>query len=165
MLDGGKGHDTVSYAQAASGAGGVGVTVNLSLTSWQNTVAAGWDKLIWFENVMGSEFNDSLTGASGAKVLIGLGGNDRLTGGGGNDTFVFAPGFGKDVITDLATGPNSGPHDVIAFDHTIFADFNAVLAATVQVGANTVITADVNNTVTLTNVVAVNLHADDFNFM
>ena len=36
-LVGGLGTDTVSYANATSGANGVGVTVNLSLTSAQNT--------------------------------------------------------------------------------------------------------------------------------
>ena len=37
-LVGGLGTDTVSYANATSGANGVGVTVNLSLTKAQNTI-------------------------------------------------------------------------------------------------------------------------------
>ena len=164
VLAGGLGTDTVSYAHAASGAGGVGVTVNLAVTSAQNTVTAGTDTLSGFENVTGSEFNDTLTGTAGANVLTGLGGNDSLTGGGGNDTFVFAPGFGKDTITDFTPGPNSGQHDVIAVDHSIFADFAAVMAASAQVGADTVITADANNSITLANVNVSSLHHDDFAF-
>ena len=110
----------------------------------------------------GSAFNDTLKGTSGANVLIGLGGNDTLTGRGGDDTFVFAAGFGHDTITDFTAGANT--QDVIAFDHSIFADFDAVTAATTQVGSNSVITVDVDNTITLTNVAVANLHADDFNF-
>ena len=164
VLDGGLGNDTVSFAHMASLAGGVGVTVNLALTSWQNTVAAGWQQLKGFENLTGSEFNDTLIGNSGDNTLNGLGGNDKLTGGGGNDTFVFAPGFGRDIITDFIAGSSSGPHEVIEFDHTIFADFAAVLAASAQVGNDTIITADPNDTLTLKNVVAVNLQVDDFHF-
>ena len=124
------------------GANGVGVTVNLSSTKAQNTVTAGSDTLSGFENLTGSQFNDTLKGNAGNNVISGLSGNDKLTGAGGNDTFVFLPGFGKDTITDFTAGPNSGPHDLIAFDHTIFADFDAVMAASTQVGASTVITFD-----------------------
>ena len=59
-LVGGLGTDTVSYANATSGANGVGVTVNLATTKSQNTVIAGSDKLSGFENLIGSEFNDTL---------------------------------------------------------------------------------------------------------
>ena len=115
-------------------------------------------------NGTGNASANVLIGNSGANVLTGGAGADTLDGGGGNDTFVFAPGFGKDTITDFTAGPNPGPHDIIAFDHTIFTDFNAVVAASSQAGANAVITVDVDNTVTLMNVAVANLHADDFNF-
>lgn len=163
-LDGGIGVDTVYYAHATSGTNGVGVTVDLSSTKAQNTITAGKDTLSGFENLTGSEFNDTLRGSSGNNVITGLAGNDKLTGAGGDDTFVFLPGFGNDTITDFMAGPNSGPHDLIAFDHTIFADFDAVAAASAQVGANTVITVDAQNTVTLVNVSLGSLHHDDFAF-
>ena len=54
---------------------------------------------------------------------------------------------------------------MIAFDHTIFADFDAMLAASTQVGASTVITVDAQNTVTLANVSLGSLHHDDFAFV
>ena len=161
-LVGGLGIDTVSYAHA--GANGVGVTVDLSSTKAQNTVTAGSDTLSGFENLTGSQFNDTLKGNAGDNVISGLSGNDKLTGAGGNDTFVFLPGFGKDTITDFTAGPNSGPHDLMAFDHTIFADFDAVVAASTQVGASTVITFH-ENTVTLANVSLGSLHHDDFAFV
>ena len=164
-LIGGAGIDTVSYAHADAGANGVGVTVNLSSTKAQKTVTAGTDTLSGFENLTGSQFNDTLKGSAGDNVISGLGGNDKLTGFGGNDTFVFLPSFGNDTITDFAAGPNSGPHDLIAFDHTMFADFDAVVAASAQVGTSTVITFDAQNTVTLVNVSLGSLHHDDFAFV
>ena len=159
------GIDTVSYAHVAAGAYGIGVTVDLSSTKAQKTVTAGRDTLSGFENLTGSQFNDILKGNAGNNVIAGLGGNDKLTGAGGNDTFVFLPGFNKDTVTDFTAGLNSGPHDLIAFDHTIFADFDAVMAASTQVGASTVISFDAQNTVTLANVNLGTLHHDDFAFV
>ena len=122
-----------------------------------------WPHLL--TDLTGSQFNDTLTGNSGNNTLTGLSGNDTLTGAGGNDTFVFLPGFGNDTVTDFMAGPNSGPHDLIAFDHTIFADFDAVVAMSAQVGTSTVITVDAQHTVTLANVSLGSLHHDDFAFV
>jgi VCBS repeat-containing protein len=80
ILDGGLGIDTLSYANAAAG-----VTVNLALTTAQNTGGAGTDTVKGFENLTGSAFNDVLTGSTAANVLMGLGGNDNLIAGAGND--------------------------------------------------------------------------------
>jgi Ca2+-binding RTX toxin-like protein len=87
----GAGGDAVSYEHAAAG-----VKVKLARTSAQNTVGAGSDTLAGFENLIGSAFNDTLTGNSGANTLTGLAGNDTLIGGAGADTFAFNSGFGKD---------------------------------------------------------------------
>ena len=94
-LDGGLGNDTVSFAHAASGAGGAGVTVNLALTTWQNTITGGWHQLLNFENVTGSEFNDTLIGNFGNDIITGLGGDDTLNGNLGADT-MFG-GAGNDI--------------------------------------------------------------------
>jgi Ca2+-binding RTX toxin-like protein len=67
VLVGGAGIDTVSYANAT-----VGVTVNLGTMSAQNTGGAGSDTLSGFENLTGSQFNDSLTGTNAANVSLGL---------------------------------------------------------------------------------------------
>ena len=78
----------------ASGANGLGVTVSLAITSAQNTVTAGKDTLSGFENLTGSEFNDTLTGNSGNNVLTGLAGNDTIDGGTGADTIIGGLGRG-----------------------------------------------------------------------
>ena len=74
--------------------------------------------------VYGTKGNDTITGSAG---------NDLLTGGPGKDTFLFASSvIGKDVITDFtATGSS---HDILQFDHSIFANAADVLAHATQVG-------------------------------
>ena len=92
LLDGGAGIDTASYASATAG-----VTVNLSISGQQNTVGAGMDTLVSIENLIGSDYNDTLTGDGNANVLQGGLGNDVLNGGGGDD--VLIGGKGDDTLT------------------------------------------------------------------
>ncbi|MFA7945029.1 retention module-containing protein [Pseudomonas brenneri] len=120
QLDGGAGIDTVSYANATSA---VTVTVTLGLAGGQVTGGAGTDTLSGLENLIGSNFNDNLTGdgnnnlisgglgndtlkgEGGDDILIGGPGNNTLTGGAGADTFQYLTGgSGHDVITDFAVG-------------------------------------------------------------
>jgi hypothetical protein len=55
--------------------------------------------------------------------------------------------------------------DVIQVDTSLFADFADILSHSAQVGANTEISLDANNKITLQNVVMSNLAADDFWFV
>src|SRR5450631_93919 len=86
-LTGGAGTDTASYADATSA-----VTVNLSTATAQNTIGAGTDTLSGFENLTGSDYNDTLTGDGNANVITGGAGNDTLSGGAGNDTLTGGSG-------------------------------------------------------------------------
>jgi Ca2+-binding RTX toxin-like protein len=104
----------------------------------------------------GGKGNDVLVGGVGKDLLIGGAGNDHLIGGQGADTFVFGPGFGHDVVTDFSH------NDHIEFDGGIFKNAQQALAATHQVGDNTVITVDAHNSVTLQDVSMQSLHAKDF---
>ncbi|WP_455805256.1 retention module-containing protein [Pseudomonas fluorescens] len=118
LLDGGTGSDTASYAHATAA-----VTVNLGLLGAQNTLGAGTDTLTGIENLVGSNFNDTLTGdnnnnvingglgndilngGGGDDLLIGGMGNNTLTGGAGADTFQWLKGnSGHDLITDFTPG-------------------------------------------------------------
>jgi Ca2+-binding RTX toxin-like protein len=110
------------------------------------------------ETLDGRGGDDFLFGNGGNDRLIGGAGNDRLTGGHGRDTFVFGPGFGHDVVTDFSRA------DHIEFDGGVFHNFHQVLAASHQVGGDTVITADANNSVTLLGVNLHSLHASHFDF-
>ena len=92
ILDGGAGRDTASYAGATTG-----VTVDLTLSSPQNTGGAGADTLVSIENLVGSGFDDILTAGSGGSSLVGGAGNDTLVGGGGSDT--LDGGAGTDIVS------------------------------------------------------------------
>ncbi len=98
-LNGLDGVDTVSYANASAG-----VTVNLANSAAQNTLGAGTDTLLNFENLTGSGFNDVLIGNAGNNTLTGGAGVDRLTGGTGADSFMFTSALGVDTVTDFASG-------------------------------------------------------------
>jgi beta-glucanase (GH16 family) len=84
------------------------------------------------------------------------------TGPNGSDTFVFAANFGHETITNFH--PDT---DVIQIDHAVFADLQALLAATHDDGnGNAVITANPHDTITLENVTVAQLvqHQGDFYF-
>ena len=106
-LDGGTGNDTLNGGDGIDTARydthSAGVRVSLAETGEQevNSDSGEKDTLTSIENLMGSDFNDILTGNSGANTLDGGAGADTLTGGGGNDTFKFETGFGADTITDF----------------------------------------------------------------
>lgn len=94
VLDGGAGVDTASYERAFRA-----VTVSLALDTPQDTLAAGIDTLHNIENLLGSQYDDRLTGDAHANVLTGGQGNgaDTLAGGDGNDT--LHGGEGNDTLT------------------------------------------------------------------
>ena len=97
ILDGGAGNDTVTYEDAQSA-----VQIDLRDPSSQVGPPEGLDTLISIENVIGSNFGDSLTGDDGDNVLSGGGGMDFLTGFGGNDTLLG--GAGNDIFMDGGAG-------------------------------------------------------------
>ncbi|MGQ3075876.1 MAG: beta strand repeat-containing protein, partial [Ferrovibrionaceae bacterium] len=102
-LDGGTGSDTVTYAGAAAG-----VAVNLAAGT-----GGDGDTLISIENVVGSGFADTITGATaGGGTLDGGNGNDTfilsgsantVIGGAGSDTVSYA-GAAAGVAINLAAG-------------------------------------------------------------
>jgi Ca2+-binding RTX toxin-like protein len=112
------------------------------------------------DSLLGGIGNDALSGGSGDDRLEGGAGDDILTGGSGNDIFVFAPGFGRDTITDFA----GGHEDVIAFDSTLFADFEALMSHATQVGSDVVIAIDESTSLNLSGVQLNSLLVDDFRF-
>lgn len=83
-------NDSATYANATAG-----ITVSLLINTQQNTIGAGRDTLADIENLVGSNFNDDLTGNAGHNVLTGRAGNDILRGWSGADTMIG--GLGNDT--------------------------------------------------------------------
>ncbi len=80
-LTGGIGNDTISYATAAA-------FVNVNLATKKSTGGAGTDTLATIENIIGSLFDDFLTGDAFDNILDGNDGVDTIIGGGGSDTIL-----------------------------------------------------------------------------
>ena len=135
ILGGGAGIDTLRYVGSPSG-----IIINLDNNTSSGGDAAG-DIFSGFdiENVIGSEFADTITGSfadnrleggSGNDTLFGLGGNDVLIGGAGAD--IMDGGFENDVYFvdnagDIVTEAFSdGGYD------TVFTTVSFTLSANVE---------------------------------
>ncbi len=143
IIDGGAGIDTVSYASASQY-----VWINLSVTWPYDTRGGHLDGMINVENVIGSDFDDRLTGnnvanqingGAGNDFIVGGAGDDVLTGGSGNDHFLYYVGDGKDTITDLAIG------DEISFD-----GYSSAQSVT-QVGNDVIVVFSATDQITFLN--------------
>ena len=147
ILNGGDGSDTASYLNSATA-----VTVNLDAGT--ATGGDGNDALASIENIIGSQFDDSLTGDNnvnhisgdaGTDTLIGGLGNDILTGGDGADIFKWtaddiniASGAPfSDTITDfsITEGDKLDLSDVLTGDTTTLSNYLDVQAS----GSNVVV--------------------------
>ncbi|MFC0388418.1 choice-of-anchor I family protein [Muricoccus vinaceus] len=114
------------------------------------------------DELRGGAGADTLVGGKGGDLIIGEAGDDHLVGEEGNDEFVFAPGWGWDTIVDF--GQSSANDDLIRFAPGEFASFEQVMAASQQEESDVVITSEMGNTVTLTNVSLLSLTQSDFIF-
>lgn len=94
-LDGGPGIDTLTYASASDYTlVAAGWTVDLSLGTATNGFAV--ERVVNFEYVTGSIFNDRLIGSSVDNNFDGGAGDDYMDGGKGDDK--FAGGSGNDLM-------------------------------------------------------------------
>ncbi len=102
-LEGGGGTDTLSYKNSAADViSGVGVVVNLSTDFSMGGDATG-DTISGFENIIGSQHVDTLTGDAFDNILEGGAGGDSLVGGSGSDTASYANSNGVKVSLDTYT--------------------------------------------------------------
>ena len=116
-LDGGAGRDDARYDLDAGRGGMSGVTVNLAAGTAIDGFGAQ-DELVNIEDVVGTRFNDVITGDGGANNLFGGAALDQLNGGAGDDTL---NGGGGDDTLDGGAGD---------FDRAVFsgdvADYDIV---------------------------------------
>ena len=105
------------------------------------------------------EGNDTLLNNSSDDLNItGGGGDDTLTGGAGVNIYDFALSSGQDTITDFQTS-----QDVLDLG-AFFSDATEVLGVTTQVGSDAFIDLGSDNSITLANLDAGALTADNFAF-
>jgi uncharacterized repeat protein (TIGR01451 family) len=91
-IDGGVGFDTVRYDSAPTG-----VTVSLAAGTASGGDGADTFVLNSIEGMVGSSFNDVLTGDGRANIIDGGAGNDTLFGLDGDDTYLLG-GAGDDSL-------------------------------------------------------------------
>ena len=153
-------YTTASFTLSSDGSGGTLITdPPTSTTPIAATTTSSSDSAATL--IGGSNGNNTITGGD---ILIGGGpANQSLTGTGNNDSFVFTPGFGHDTITNFQ--PTT---DVLQIDHSVFANVQALLAATQDDGhGNVVITADAHDSIMLQHVTVAQLqvHQSDFHII
>jgi Ca2+-binding RTX toxin-like protein len=93
ILQGGAGSDTATYV----GSDAVGVAINLLSTAAATGGEAQGDTFSSVENILGTHFDDVITGNSEDNVLKGNRGKDTLTGGLGSDALLGDDG--NDTLT------------------------------------------------------------------
>ncbi|MED5595348.1 calcium-binding protein [Janthinobacterium sp. P210006] len=123
VLDGGGTGNSVNYLGSSAG-----VTATLATPNVPQTAPAGSDVLLNFASVVGSKFDDVLTGNDLKNALVGNLGNDILRGGKGDDllaglqgddTYIFARGDGADSIMET---DEAGSRNVVSFLSGVSAD-------------------------------------------
>jgi Ca2+-binding RTX toxin-like protein len=85
-LDGGCGKDILIYSDSREA-----VVVNLGTHTGTGGGAEG-DSFVNFEGVLGSRYDDQLTGDDNANLMSGAGGDDTISGMGGNDIVIGGAG-------------------------------------------------------------------------
>ena len=125
-LDGGAGIDTVDFSNTLSRE-----VINLSENEARG--GDGIDDIFNIENVIGTKFNDEITGDNNNNILsgnkgddtiYGLNGDDTLNGDAGNDT--LSGGLGDDII-DGSVG-----NDTISYENITSGGVHVSLAETNQ---------------------------------
>ena len=138
-FDGGDGEDLISYAFEFS-------LVDIDLASGTNGGAAALDVLQNVENVIGTGFDDRITGNTAANLLEGSAGSDNLSGLDGDDTLnggvgadTMIGGIGDDVyyvdnLGDVIVEVADAGTDVVY--STISYSLNNALNGIVLIGAS-----------------------------
>ncbi len=121
------------------------------------------DQVHFIFNQGGTGPDVTLTGTSGKDVIFATGHADTLTGGVSADQFVFAPETSPsaDTITDFKPGEDHIDLRAFSFvDSSNIASWLGTHATTS--GADTLISLNSGDTITLKNIALASLHASDF---
>ncbi len=104
--------------------------------------------------------NSAQSTVAGSGDAINFTGSSTATLSGGSDALSFQQGIGgQDVVNGF------GSTDSVYFSALDFASWSVLQGDMTQSGANTVITLNASDTVTLTNVTAATLASSQFHFV
>jgi Ca2+-binding RTX toxin-like protein len=165
-VKGGEGIDTALFSDWNGTAGGLLTTIstNISLADGETastaqllsstisgfpvrvvTTTLETDTLSGIENVVGTDFADTITGNSAGNTLEGRNGNDTLDGGKGSDTLIG--GEGIDTARFLVKG------SIFEFDHVdaSLADGEATMFRTLRSGLGFVTTTETDALLSIEN--------------
>jgi serralysin len=136
-----------------------GASATATVTGSGNTIsAATGDHLTVSSDTVNVAASATAT-LTGNSNTINAGKSDTLTvTGNSSDAFVFIPAFGIDTINGFAST------DQMTFSTSDFANWSALQSHMSQSGANTVITLDAFDKITLTNVTMSSLQSSQFHF-
>ena len=165
-LNGGADTDTLIYVFGGGGAAdsvdtdGVIIVLDASGNGTGHGGFAEGDTYTSIENVIGSTFDDAITGNASVNVLQGLDGNDTLNGGGGGDT--LDGGIGNDTyivdnvgVTLLDSTGTDTVQTSLTFSIQALPDFeNITLTGAANINATGNETANVingNNAINIIN--------------
>jgi Ca2+-binding RTX toxin-like protein len=127
-IDGGDGFDKLSYINATAG-----VTVSLATNAAQNTGGAGIDTISNVEGLIGSNFDDHLTGSFRADWFEGGEGNDWIDGGRDMNTASYASASSGVTVDLTQTGPQNtggaGTDTLININNLVGSAFDDHLVA------------------------------------
>ena len=153
----GNGNTQIFFISATAG-----VNVDLTTGSVSGDASVGHDTITGgVFNVLGSNFNDTisgtasndiLNGGSGNDTISGRAGNDSLTGGVGADIFVYADAGGADTVTDFNRAEGDKIDLTGVSSVSSFADIQSKASV---IGGNTVIDFGGGNTLILSGVPSV----------
>ena len=96
-IDGGLG-DANTFDYSAYG------QANPVVVDLNSGIGTGTAALLYIQNLIGGQGDDTLLGDAAANRLDGGLGNDLLSGTSGNDTYIFNDVWGQDEIVELANG-------------------------------------------------------------
>ncbi len=123
IIDGAGDEDTIDYSGSAAG-----ITVDL-LAGTATGSAIGNDTLLNIEDVLGSAFDDTLTGKGGYNYLAGGGGKDTLDGGAGGDLMVGGAGDDTYYVDDVFDRVYESPHE--GFD-TVYSSVTFAIGSDIE---------------------------------
>ncbi|MEJ5168842.1 MAG: calcium-binding protein, partial [Arcobacteraceae bacterium] len=122
LVDGGEGSDTVSYKQLVTSNAGAGVIVDLVAGT---ATGSGNDTLVSIENIIGTDFRDTLYGSNAVNTIYGGLGNDTLDGRSGDDT-VYGEAGNDTVKSGDGSNYIDGGTGTDTVDYSALTDTNGV---------------------------------------